>query len=231
MLLVLTNVIGVKLFQNPLNPSAALTAGLITYPLTFLLTDIVSEMYGAKKANDMVYLGFFMSLLMLLVTQVAVALPPHAAWVPPESRFFDTLADYQQGFASVFALNGTLLFASMSAYLSAQLIDVWLYHFWKRLTKGRHLWLRNNGSTLFSQLVDTFVVGSLFLVWGLGLDWELATSIMVGNYVVKLLIALLDTPLIYLCVWGIQRRLGPPPTEVEETAVHGEKRAKENTDV
>ena len=216
--LVLTNVIGIKLFVNPLNPESALTAGLITYPLTFLMTDLVSELYGAKRANYMVILGFLMSLVMLIITQLAVALPPHPAWVPPEGAFFDTLEGYQRGFASVFALNGVLLFASMSAYLAAQLIDVWLYHCWKRVTQGRHLWLRNNGSTLFSQLVDTFIVGTLFLCWGLGLDWSLALSIMIGNYTVKLLIALCDTPLIYLSVWGIRRMLGVPPIEEVEAA-------------
>ena len=81
--LVLTNVIGIKLFVNPLNPESALTAGLITYPLTFLMTDLVSELYGAKRANNMVILGFLMSLVMLVITQLAVALPPHPAWSPP----------------------------------------------------------------------------------------------------------------------------------------------------
>ena len=99
----------------------------------------------------------------------------------------------------------------MTAYLVAQLADVRLFHFWKRVTRGRHLWLRNNASTMSSQLIDTIVVNSLFLGFGLGLDWGLVGRIIVASYLCKVILALLDTPLIYLGVALLRRHLSPVP--------------------
>ena len=98
--LVLTNIIGVKLFQGPFNPSShALTTGIITYPLTFLLTDVVSEIWGAKKANTMVLIGFLMSIVMLIFIQIAMYLPAHPYWVAPNNPFgFETVNEYQNAF-------------------------------------------------------------------------------------------------------------------------------------
>ena len=213
--LVLTNVVGIKLFQSPLwtdddGVGFALTTGILTYPLTFLFTDVVSEIYGKKRADFMVLMGFFMSLLMLGITQLAVFVPAHPYWVPADEayRFFDTVDGYQHAFRSVFALNGILLFGSMLAYLCAQLTDNFLYHFLKRLTNGRHLWLRNNGSTWVSQLVDTFIVNSILFFIGFGMDFWVGISIMVTIYLHKILLAALDTPLIYLVVWAVRKYVG-----------------------
>jgi uncharacterized integral membrane protein (TIGR00697 family) len=210
-LLVLTNIIGIKLFQAPFKPEFALTTGIITYPLTFLCTDIVSEIYGKKRADFMVVLGFVMSLLMLAIVMIATGVTPHPYWVPAVSPYFDSVEGYQHAFESVFALNQVLIVGSMLAYLSAQLIDNYLYHFWKRLTRGRHLWLRNNGSTMISQLVDTAVVNSILFYIGFGMDFWTGVKIMGTIYVYKVIIAALDTPLIYLGVYtvkGILRRSG-----------------------
>lgn len=206
-LLVLTNIIGIKLFQAPFNPEFALTTGIITYPLTFLCTDIVSEIYGKKRADFMVILGFAMSLLMLAIVTIATVVAPHPYWVPAEAPFYDSVEGYQYAFESVFALNQVLIVGSMLAYLSAQLIDNYLYHFWKRLTKGKHLWLRNNGSTMISQLVDTGVVNSILFYIGFGMDFWVGLKIMATIYVYKLVIAALDTPLIYLGVYLVKRVL------------------------
>ena len=241
--LLLTNIIGIKLFQAPFNATFALTTGIITYPITFLVTDVVSEIYGHKRANFMVILGFFLSLLMLAIIQIALHVAPHGYWAPGEGGFFADLsgdgaatlvagesahelvkvegsadgvtrttmtpvAAYQHAFESVFALNGLLLFGSMLAYLVAQLIDVRLYHFWKRLTKGRHLWLRNNGSTWISQLVDTAIVNSILFYLGFKMDFWLGVEIMATIYVYKLILAAIDTPLIYLGVYVVKRMLG-----------------------
>ncbi len=239
--LLLTNIIGIKLFQAPFNAGFALTTGIITYPITFLMTDIVSEIYGHKRANFMVILGFFLSLLMLALIQIALHVTPHHYWTG--SFFADLSGDdakyimaegetahelilvtgsteglqrttvkpvaaYQHAFESVFALNGLLLFGSMLAYLVAQLIDVRLYHFWKRLTKGRHLWLRNNGSTWISQLVDTAIVNSILFYLGFKMDFWIGVEIMATIYVYKLILAAIDTPLIYLGVYLCKRALG-----------------------
>ncbi len=219
--LVLTNVVGIKLFRSPIDPEFALTTGILTYPLTFLFTDLVSEIYGKRRADFMVVLGFGMSLLMLGILQLALAVPAHPYWVPAEGAFFadgwtagagqapqSGLEGYQHAFDSVFSLQGILLFGSMLAYMLAQLTDNYMYHFWKRLTKGKHLWLRNNGSTWISQLVDTAVVNSILFYLGFGMELWTGIGIMVTIYLHKLLLAALDTPIIYLGVWAIRRYLG-----------------------
>jgi len=219
-LLVITNIIGVKLFlafpaaipNGLFGEPITLTTGLITYPLTFLLTDFVCEVYGRRRANLMVFTGFGLSILTLLFIQVALALPGAPAWSSGHEHF-GTIREMQIAYESVFTLPGVLIFASMTAYLIAQLIDVRLYHFWKRVTSGRHLWLRNNASTMFSQLIDTIIVNSIFLKWGMGLEWQLVIQIIIAAYLFKILIAAIDTPLIYVGV-ALSRRFGMGPLPV-----------------
>jgi hypothetical protein len=205
--LVLTNIIGIKLFRAPFVDDFALTTGILTYPATFVFTDLVSEVFGKRRADFMVALGFAMSMLMLAIVQLAIAVPPHPFWVPADGAYYADAAGYQHAFESVFALNGVLLFGSMLAYLCAQLTDNWLFHFWKGVTGGKHLWLRNNGSTWVSQLVDTFVVGSI-LFWGaFGMSLADGLSVMATIYVFKIALAAIDTPFIYLGVHLIERYL------------------------
>ncbi len=213
--LVLTNIIGVKLFELfpegrptwlPGEGSVTLTSGILTYPLTFLLTDLVSEIWGKKRADLMVVTGFVMSVLMLVLITLAVGLPPSPFWANPELELgADQL---QAAFEASFFYPGLLLFASMTAYLVAQLFDVRLYHFWWRVTRGRHMWIRNNGSTLISQLVDTIIVNGIFLRWGLRMEWGTIGTIILTVYLCKVVLALLDTPLIYLGRAILHRRLG-----------------------
>lgn len=204
--LVLTNIVGVKLFllfpdggPSWLNGGKAvtLTSGILTYPITFLLTDLVAEVWGKKRADLMVVLGFVMSLLMLAIIKLAVPLVPSPIWTLKELGFEDS-ASLQTAYQATFFYPGILLGASMTAYLVAQLFDVRLYHFWWRVTKGKHMWIRNNGSTLISQLVDTIIVNSIFLRWGLQFEWSTIFEIIVAVYICKVVLAIADTPLIYL---------------------------------
>ncbi len=223
--LVLTNIVGVKLFY--LFPNGGpdwiqggkpllLTSGIITYPITFLLTDVVSEIWGRKRANGMVVLGFVMSLVMLGIVHVALWLPPGSEWSGPAGSGFGDGAAMQRAFSATFAYPAVLLGSSMTAYLVAQLFDVRLYHFWRRVTHGKHLWLRNNGSTAISQLVDTIIVNGIFLGFGLKLEWELVGQIIVAVYCCKLVLAVIDTPLIYLAVGYLRKRFGLEPGALEE---------------
>ena len=195
-MIVLTNIIGVKLFEIY---SITLTTGIITYPLTFLITDIVCEVFGKKKASLMVLLGFFASILSLIFINLAVILPGSEVWVN-NSLGYNSIEDMQNAYESVFTLPGFLITASMLAYLVAQLIDVSIFHYLKKLTSGKKLWLRNNISTIFSQLVDTIIVNSIFLYFGLNLDWDVILKIIIASYIFKILIAIFDTPFVYIGV-------------------------------
>jgi len=250
-ILVLTNMIGTKLFvlfgeslpEGLFGTGFVLTTGIITYPFTFWFTDIVSEIWGKKRADFMVFIGFGASMLMLAVVSIAKAMPPSEIWQlgPDYAPFFhpstylkdatgvitgvDAMAA-QAAFSFTFDAPGILLFSSMLAYLVAQLIDNRLYHFWKRVTKGKHLWLRNNGSTAFSQLIDTIIVNSIFLYFYFKMPFFTTNDakpvsifqIIATVYLVKLILALLDTPLIYLGVFLIKRYLGIE-TEPNESTV------------
>ena len=195
-MIVLTNIIGVKLFEVN---SVTLTTGIITYPLTFLITDIVCEVFGKKRASLMVVMGFFASLLSLVFINLAVMLPGSEVWIN-NSLGYNSIKDMQNAYESVFTLPGFLISASMLAYLVAQLIDVRIFHYLKKVTNEKKLWLRNNLSTMFSQLIDTIIVNSIFLYFGLNLDWDIIIKIIIASYLFKIIIALLDTPLVYIGV-------------------------------
>ncbi len=199
---VLTNTAGVKLFTLL---GQTLPVSIVWYPLTFLLTDIISEVYGSARARFVIVLGFGMSVLLLIFSLIGIALP--VAPVYP----------LQEDYANIFGPIWRLLFASMAAYLLAQLIDVRLFHFWKRLTGGRHLWLRNNGSTMVSQLVDTVTVNVIFLFNNpavfTGSTADLL-DIILKVYVIKVLIAAADTPLCYLGVHLTRQATGVDPRQV-----------------
>jgi uncharacterized integral membrane protein (TIGR00697 family) len=176
-----------------------ISVGILPYPITFLATDIISEIYGKKRADQVVVSGFIASLFVLAVVLVANAVP-QTSWSPVTSPEF----------TKVFGLFGPAVFASMVAYLTAQFIDIRIYHFWKRLTRGRHLWLRNNGSTIVSQLVDTSTVLLLLCFTG-AIEWARFPALLENGFLFKVLVALLDTPLIYLATWFLRRlmQLGP----------------------
>lgn len=173
-----------------------ISVGILPYPITFLVTDIISEIYGAKKANQVVTAGIFASLFSLLIIFVANAVP--ATSTSPITN---------EVFTSVFGKSALAVVASMIAYLAAQYIDIYIFHFWKRLTKGKMLWVRNNFSTITSQFVDTLSVLLLLCSFEI-LPWDIFTQLLISGFLFKLLIALLDTPLLYAAVWFFQIKFG-----------------------
>ena len=170
-----------------------ISVGILPYPVTFLVTDIISEIYGRKKANQVVLTGFVASIFIMAVTMLADVVTA-TAWSPVSNDEFH----------KVFGLFGPAVFASMTAYLIAQFIDIRIFHFWKNLTKGKHLWLRNNGSTIFSQLFDTASVLLLLCSFGV-IDWDRFLSLLTNGFLFKVLVAFLDTPLFYLCSWYLRK--------------------------
>lgn len=171
-----------------------ISAGIIPYPITFLVTDIISEIYGRKKANQVVMAGLFATVFVLGIVMVAESVVA-TSWSPVDDGTF----------SKVFGLTGVAVGASMLAYLLAQFIDIRVFHFWKRLTKGKHLWLRNNGSTFTSQLVDTATVLGLLCSVG-AIEWDKFGILLLNGFLFKVLMAMIDTPILYLATAYIRKR-------------------------
>lgn len=193
--------------------SFLLAVGVLPYPVTFLCTDLISEFYGRRRANAVVFVGFLLNLWVAFILWLGGVLPP-VAELDPISQM-PSKDSYDWAFWKIRALTFGSVAASMIAYLTAQFCDVYLFHFWKRMTRGRHLWLRNNGSTLISQLIDTVAVILITHFYahalppspeGRTIALHLALFIVTG-YVFKLLTALADTPIIYLAVRLLSRYL------------------------
>lgn len=193
--LVTSNLIFQKFFYwNPMGLFRfELSVGIIAYPITFLITDIVSEVYGKKRATNMVIAGVFASFFALLIVIVST-LAPATDWSP--------ISD--QEFRKVFSYTFVAVGASLAAYLAAQFIDVQVFHFWKKVTRGKHLWLRNNLSTFTSQFIDTFTVLFLLCTFGV-IPWDLFGMLMLNGFLFKVLMALIDTPFAYLGVYALRR--------------------------
>jgi len=140
--LVVSNIVSFKLVTIL---GFVVPAGVFMYPITFAITDVISEVYGRKKAAQVVVAGFFSAAIVPFLTFIAVILPP--------AEFFKA----QDQFSTVLGAIPRVTLASLIAYLTSQWHDVWAFHFWKKISKGKHLWLRNNLSTMVSQFIDTIV--------------------------------------------------------------------------
>jgi len=197
----------------------ALAVGVLPYPLTFLCTDLISEFFGRKRANMVVWVGLILNIWVMAILWLGGALPgfgpndPETGMPPPPEWDAAKGAYIETGwtFFQVRTLAFGAVTASMIAYLVAQLVDVQVFHFWKRVTKGKHLWLRNNCSTLVSQFVDTFAVITIthFYAHALPINaeqsiWPQLWLFIATGYVFKAIVAVIDTPLIYLAV-GVLR--------------------------
>ena len=179
-------IFGSKLFE--------VSVGILPYPITFLITDLISEIYGKKRANQVVIAGIFASFFSLLIVYVSNVVPA-TPWSPVQNGMFNT----------VFGNTILAVFASMMAYLFAQFIDIQIYHFWKQLTKGKHLWLRNNFSTFLSQFVDTFTVVGLLCIFNI-IAWDRFLGLLLSGFIFKVIIAFIDTPFLYLGVFLFRKR-------------------------
>ena len=177
---------GVRLFE--------LSVGILPYPITFLITDLISEIYGQKRANEVVVAGIFASIFSVGILLVASAAPA----IPASPIDNET-------FRQVFSLSPLAVLASMIAYLTAQFIDIRIYHFWKNYTQGKHLWLRNNFSTFASQIIDSSVVILLLCLFGV-LPWSLFWGLSLSSIVFKVFVAAIDTPFLDFFVALFRRR-------------------------
>ena len=215
--LLLANIIGAKLFQLELDLAAIglsgkipieHTMGMLPFPITFLLTDLVNEYFGRRAARRMAYLSFSMAALTWFLIYV--------------SRLFPTLEGIpgtatNAAFENIFGAAAIMYIASIIAFLSSSLLDIYLFSVLKRLTGGKMVWLRTTGSTVVSQLFDSFLVTFLFfylLPRLLGNDAATLQFVMqtaVTGYVLKFFIAVALTPAIYAGRWAIRRFFGMTP--------------------
>lgn len=216
----LLNVIGITRFVQ-LGPMQ-LAVGVLAYPLTFLCTDLISELYGRSRANFMVTVGLILNAFILAVMWLGNALPAVDSIAQPPWQVLqlasevglpngETVSGSVELFSLIYANTTGAVFASMVAYVLAQYIDVFLFHWIKKKTNGKHLWLRNNGSTIVSQAADSIaVIGITFgaVILSGGMAWQVVVTLLVSNYMFKLFSALIDTPIIYILVAKLRPYLG-----------------------
>jgi len=196
--LVLANIIGTTKFVIVFG--LTVPAGVLAYPFTFLATDLICELYGKKRAQALVWVGFAMNFFMLGLMMLGHYLKD-ASGISGATSTFESVYEFMIG----------NVIASMIAYLIAQSVDVRLFHFWKTLTKGKHLWLRNNLSTVVSQLADTTAIMTiLYLANNLGTSIQSIgdlVGLIFASYIFKVFVALFDTPLFYIGVWALKDKV------------------------
>ncbi len=203
--LIVSNLLGGKIAQIG---RIDFSVGILAFPITFLVTDIIGEVFGKKKAKQVVFIGLIAMLFVMLITFISIYLP-----IAPRSYI-------QQGeFAKIFGISLRFLIASIIAFIVAQMHDVWAFHFWREKTKGKWLWLRNNASTIVSQLIDSILFMFIalwyipeFIIRTLPFLAQYNTSpkftvayvitLLIPWWVLKVVMAALDTPVCYLaCAW------------------------------
>jgi len=200
--LILAEITGSKLIQLPITDALVftMTMGVIPFPVTFIVTDIINEYYGRRGIRYVTFTGMAMILFVLLLLQIDMAIP---------AASFSPVND--EAFTMVFRASGRIIVGSLTAYLIGQLIDISVFHYLRAKTGAKLLWLRATGSTIVSQLIDSFVV--LFIAFSGTLAFDQIVSVGLTNYIYKFLIAVLITPLLYLVHRLIDRYLG---TELAE---------------
>lgn len=183
----------IKLFR------VSVTLGNVVYGSTFLATDILCEMYGQKEANKTVFLGFFVTVVFVIMTQLTLL------FRPADGDFADA------SLKTIFAITPRLTVASIVTYLIMQRVDIWLYSFIREKTGGKHLWLRNNLATITTQLFDSAMFTLLAFV-GIH-SFKTVVVLIFSTYAVKVMIAVADTPFLY-----IARKIRPLTNDLPDAA-------------
>jgi queuosine precursor transporter len=175
--------------------SVVMTAGVIAFPITFIITDLLNEYFGKSGIRFVTFIGMAMIIFEFGIIQIAMKVPT-ASFSPVDADSFNT----------VFGASGRIIVGSLVAYLIGQLADISLFHWLRGLTDGKHLWLRATGSTFGSQFLDTFIV--LFIAFYGPMTIQTIVAVALFNYGYKFIVAILITPLIYVAHWLIDRYLG-----------------------
>jgi uncharacterized integral membrane protein (TIGR00697 family) len=197
-----------------------LTCGVLLWPLEFVMTDIVNEYYGPKAIKRISFIAIGLISYAFLMFYLAIQVPPDTNfWTGSQKQ--DGIPDMQVAFTSIFGQGMWIILGSLVAFLVSQLVDVWIFHKIKKVTGEKKVWLRSTGSTIVSQLVDSFIV--LFIAFKIGKDWSYQRVIAIGlvNYTYKFTMAIILTPLIYLLEKAIEKYLGHATTHQMKQAAMG----------
>lgn len=186
--------------------AVSLTCGVLLWPLEFVMTDIVNEYYGPKAVRRISYTAVALILYAFLMFYMAMSVPPADFWYGTGVQ--DGVPDMSKAFNSIFGQGMWIIAGSVTAFLVSQIVDVTVFHKIKKVTGEKKVWLRATGSTLVSQLVDSFIV--LFIAFKIGKGWSFqkVLAICMVNYAYKFTVAILLTPLIYFIEHRIEKYLG-----------------------
>ncbi|MFT4735229.1 MAG: putative integral membrane protein (TIGR00697 family) [Psychromonas sp.] len=189
--------------------SFALTAGTLNWPIVFITSDVINEYFGKKGVKFISYLTAALVSFSFIVIYLAVYVEPAAFWLDVNSTDANGHAiNINEGFRMIFRQGMGIIIGSLTAFLIGQILDAYVFHSLRSMTKNRMLWLRATGSTAVSQLIDSFVVIFIaFYVFG-NWSWEQVTQVATNNYIFKFFIAIALTPMIYLAHFLIDRWLG-----------------------
>ncbi len=222
----LAEFIGIKIFSlestlgfNPINLtllgidglSFNLTAGVLLWPIVFIMTDIINEYFGKKGVRFLSFTAAILIAYAFLMVYLAMGLNPADFWIQRTTEF--GVVNMDLAFNTIFGQGLWIIVGSLTAFLVGQLVDVTVFHYFKSITGSSKIWLRATGSTLVSQLVDSFVV--LFIAFYIGAGWDLKLVLVIGfvNYIYKFFIAIILTPLLYLLHHFIDKYLGKELSE------------------
>ncbi len=184
----------------------SLTCGVLLWPLEFVMTDIVNEYYGPKAVRRISWIAVGLISYAFLMFYMAMHVPPAGFWYGTGVQ--DGVPDMSKAFNSIFGQGMWIIFGSLTAFLVSQIVDVTVFHKVKKATGDKKIWLRATGSTLVSQLVDSFIV--LFIAFKIGKGWSMQKVLAIGmvNYAYKFTVAIILTPLIYFIEHRIEKYLG-----------------------
>jgi uncharacterized integral membrane protein (TIGR00697 family) len=224
----LENTLGITPFKIPLfgtDFSFNLTAGVLLWPVVFIMTDIINEYYGEKGVKFLSYLTVVLLAYAFLMYYLGIKLVPAGWW--PTSKTDQGVPNMQLAYAQVFGQGIAIILGSLIAFLIGQVVDVVIFHKIKKWSGEKYIWLRSTGSTLVSQLIDSFVV--LFIAFYLfpkyvsdanGKPWafNVVMSICIGNYIYKFIVAVVLTPVIYIVHSWIEKYLGHDLAKEMKTA-------------
>ena len=168
------------------------TVGAFAYAITFVITDAISEVFGRDEANKLIYFGWMSYAVVILFSQLAINLPPADFWL-----------EKQPAYEIVIGVVPRIILGSLCSYTVSQYHDIWAFHLWKKITRGKHLWLRNNASTITSQFIDTIIFITIAF-YGL-VPNDILLSMVFSQFMIKLFIAVADTPIVYILVRWLRK--------------------------